>query len=61
MRDRSRSADASPCRTAASITSRSIEFAKYCLLNGVDELDYTLSQVDQIAAFESRYARATDG
>ncbi|HEV2676753.1 MAG TPA: 3-isopropylmalate dehydratase small subunit [Aliidongia sp.] len=32
-------------------------FAKHCLLNGVDELAFTLSQVDQIAAFENRYGR----
>jgi 3-isopropylmalate/(R)-2-methylmalate dehydratase small subunit len=32
-------------------------FAKHCLLNGVDELGFTLSQVDQIAAFEHRYGR----
>jgi 3-isopropylmalate/(R)-2-methylmalate dehydratase small subunit len=27
-------------------------FAKHCLLNGVDELDYTLSRMDEIIAFE---------
>lgn len=27
-------------------------FAKHCLLNGLDEIDYTLSQIDHIAAFE---------
>jgi 3-isopropylmalate/(R)-2-methylmalate dehydratase small subunit len=27
-------------------------FSKHCLLNGIDELEYTLSQADQIAAFE---------
>ena len=32
-------------------------FAKHCLLNGVDELAFTLAQVDQIAAFENRYGR----
>jgi 3-isopropylmalate/(R)-2-methylmalate dehydratase small subunit len=32
-------------------------FAKECLLNGLDELAYTLSQADQIAAFENRYGR----
>ncbi|HUN47054.1 MAG TPA: 3-isopropylmalate dehydratase small subunit [Stellaceae bacterium] len=32
-------------------------FAKHCLLNGVDELAFTLSQVDEIAAFENRYGR----
>jgi 3-isopropylmalate/(R)-2-methylmalate dehydratase small subunit len=32
-------------------------FAKHCLLNGVDEIAFTLSQVDQIAAFENRYGR----
>ena len=30
-------------------------FPKYCLLNGLDELDYTLSQTEHIAAFERRY------
>jgi 3-isopropylmalate/(R)-2-methylmalate dehydratase small subunit len=32
-------------------------FARHCLLNGVDELAFTLSQVDQITAFENRYGR----
>ncbi len=32
-------------------------FAKHCLLNGVDEIAFTLSQADQISAFESRYGR----
>jgi 3-isopropylmalate/(R)-2-methylmalate dehydratase small subunit len=27
-------------------------FARHCLLNGVDELDYTLSRMDEILAFE---------
>ncbi len=27
-------------------------FAKHCLLNGIDELDYTLSLLKEIAAFE---------
>lgn len=30
-------------------------FAKHCLLNGLDELGYTLNQAEQIAAFERRY------
>ncbi|HEX2117324.1 MAG TPA: 3-isopropylmalate dehydratase small subunit [Alphaproteobacteria bacterium] len=30
-------------------------FAKHCLMNGLDELDYTLSQVQQIVDFERRY------
>ena len=30
-------------------------FAKHCLLNGLDELDYTLSRMDEIMAFERRY------
>jgi 3-isopropylmalate/(R)-2-methylmalate dehydratase small subunit len=30
-------------------------FAKHCLLNGIDELDYTLSLMPQIAAFEQSY------
>jgi 3-isopropylmalate/(R)-2-methylmalate dehydratase small subunit len=29
-------------------------FSKHCLLNGIDELDYTLSQMDKIDAFERR-------
>jgi 3-isopropylmalate/(R)-2-methylmalate dehydratase small subunit len=29
-------------------------FARYCLLHGVDELDFLLSQEDAIAAFETR-------
>ncbi len=32
-------------------------FARHCLLNGVDEMAFTLSQVDQIVAFENRYGR----
>jgi 3-isopropylmalate/(R)-2-methylmalate dehydratase small subunit len=32
-------------------------FSKHCLLNGVDELEFTLSQADQITAFENRYGR----
>ena len=27
-------------------------FARHCLLNGVDELGYTLSRMDEILAFE---------
>ncbi len=35
-------------------------FAKYCLLNGVDQLGFLLSQEEAIAAFESRHpARVT--
>jgi len=30
-------------------------FARYCLLNGIDELDYLLSQERDIAAFEARH------
>ncbi len=30
-------------------------FAKHCLLNGIDELDYTLSLMQEIAAFERSY------
>ena len=30
-------------------------FSKHCLLNGVDELDYTLSQMTRIIAFERNY------
>lgn len=32
-------------------------FAKHCLLNGVDELAYTLSRVEEIEAFEHRFGR----
>jgi 3-isopropylmalate/(R)-2-methylmalate dehydratase small subunit len=32
-------------------------FSKHCLINGIDELEYTLTQADQIAAFENRYGR----
>ena len=35
-------------------------FAKHCLLNGFDELDYTLSHRDEIAAFVNRYGREND-
>jgi 3-isopropylmalate/(R)-2-methylmalate dehydratase small subunit len=31
-------------------------FARYCLLNGVDELEFLLSQGDAIAAFEAKRA-----
>lgn len=30
-------------------------FAKDCLVNGMDELDYTLARADQIGAFEREY------
>ena len=30
-------------------------FAKHCLLNGVDELGYTLTRMDEIAEFEREY------
>jgi 3-isopropylmalate/(R)-2-methylmalate dehydratase small subunit len=33
-------------------------FAKECLLEGLDELAYTLRQIDAIAAFEARYGAA---
>ena len=32
-------------------------FARYCLLNGVDELEFLLSEEEAIAAFETRRAR----
>jgi 3-isopropylmalate/(R)-2-methylmalate dehydratase small subunit len=35
-------------------------FAKHCLLSGFDELDYTLSHRDEIAAFVHRYGREND-
>ncbi len=31
-------------------------FARYCLLNGVDELGYLLAKADAIAAYEARHA-----
>jgi 3-isopropylmalate/(R)-2-methylmalate dehydratase small subunit len=34
-------------------------FAKHCLLNGIDELGYTLSRMDEIAEFERQYEGAT--
>ncbi len=30
-------------------------FAKHCLLEGLDELDYTLSRIDEIKAYEERH------
>lgn len=30
-------------------------FSRHCLLRGLDELDYTLSQLEHIVAFERRY------
>jgi 3-isopropylmalate/(R)-2-methylmalate dehydratase small subunit len=35
-------------------------FSKHCLLKGIDELDYTLSQMDKIEEFERRRA-ASEG
>jgi len=32
-------------------------FARHCLLNGIDELAFTLSQIGEIEAFERRYGR----
>jgi 3-isopropylmalate/(R)-2-methylmalate dehydratase small subunit len=32
-------------------------FARYCLMNGIDELGYLLKQADAIAAFEQRTGR----
>lgn len=32
------------------------EFSKHCLMNGLDELDYTLAQMDRIEAYERRHA-----
>jgi len=34
-------------------------FAKHCLINGLDELDYTLSQVQQVVEFERRREATT--
>jgi 3-isopropylmalate/(R)-2-methylmalate dehydratase small subunit len=31
-------------------------FARYCLVNGVDELGYLLARADAIAAYEARHA-----
>ena len=33
-------------------------FSRHCLLNGLDELDYTLSLADRIAEFERRFENA---
>ncbi|MGB3287917.1 MAG: 3-isopropylmalate dehydratase small subunit [Burkholderiaceae bacterium] len=33
-------------------------FSKKCLIEGLNELDYTLQKADQITAFEQRYAAA---
>ena len=33
-------------------------FSRHCLLHGLDELDYTLTQIEHIAAFERRYEAA---
>ena len=30
-------------------------FARHCLLNGIDELDYTLSLMEEITGFERTY------
>jgi 3-isopropylmalate/(R)-2-methylmalate dehydratase small subunit len=30
-------------------------FARHCIMQGLDELDYTLARIDEIAAFETRY------
>jgi 3-isopropylmalate/(R)-2-methylmalate dehydratase small subunit len=34
-------------------------FAKHCLLNGIDELGYTLSRLDEIIAFERNHIEIT--
>lgn len=36
-------------------------FARECLLNGLDELGYTLAQADEIDAFEARYEAPATG
>jgi len=33
-------------------------FARYCLLNGIDELGFLLARVPQIEAYEQRTARS---
>jgi 3-isopropylmalate/(R)-2-methylmalate dehydratase small subunit len=35
-------------------------FAKHCFLNGLDELDYTLTRMDEIVAFEKRHKAEID-
>lgn len=35
-------------------------FARHCLLHGLDELDYTLSRIADIAAFEQRFGRENE-
>jgi 3-isopropylmalate/(R)-2-methylmalate dehydratase small subunit len=32
-------------------------YSKHCLLNGLDDIDFTLSQIEQIEAFERRFGR----
>lgn len=32
-------------------------YSKHCLLNGLDDIDFTLSQIEQIEAFEQRHGR----
>lgn len=47
-----------PTRTSGEDTSYSFEidaYRKRCLLSGLDELGYTLTQLDRIAAFERGY------
>lgn len=34
-------------------------FAKHCLINGLDELDYTLTQVQHVVEFERQYDKPT--
>ena len=50
--DRPRRRARSPCRTAGSASFRSRRFARYCLLNGIDELGFLLQQADAIARYE---------
>jgi 3-isopropylmalate/(R)-2-methylmalate dehydratase small subunit len=36
-------------------------FSRHCLLNGIDEMDYTLAQMDEIDAFERRREAGATG
>ena len=54
-RSRCRSSDRSLTLPDGSTTKFPMDpFARFCLLNGVDELQFLLSQEEAIAAFESR-------
>ena len=57
-RRRSRSADGASAPDGTSHAFSIDGFSKHCLLNGLDELSYTLSLVGQIADFERRFEQA---